>query len=303
MPYLDFTVPAELDGLAARDCLRRLWYLSAPNLRALRERGGLTINDEPCPTFTRLSAHDRVRVDLSDAPARQAAVPTQPPKVLWEDGWFAVLDKPAGMATHASTFCPDAPTVHGSVAALWGERTVFHPVNRLDRPTSGAMCVARCGYMHQRLKELLHTDGFVRTYLCLTQGIPERERGRVELAVSRAKDSVIARTVGSGAPAVTDYRVLWREGERALVLCRPLTGRTHQIRLHMAALGCPILGDFLYGQEVEGCRCALHSAAVRILHPVTGQEVCAFAALPADMAAAAGERAIRKLTQKELFDV
>ena len=303
MPLLMITVPPSLDGLAAKDVLRTFGHLSASNLRMLRDRGGLFLNGTVIPGYVRVSAGDVLSADLSDPPSDVPVASGTPPEILYADDWFAAVNKPAGIATHASTFHPGEETMHERMAALWGGDMVYHPVNRLDRHTSGVMCVARCGYMHERMKSLLHTDSFVRVYLAVCVGELPKARGTVDLPIGREEGSVLKRSAGCGAPAVTEYRVLSEGGGRSLVLLRPRTGRTHQIRVHMSALGCPLAGDFLYGDESEAARTLLHSAALRLIHPITGATVSAFAGLPTDMLDYMARFGLEFDKSEDLFDV
>ena len=303
MPTLKLSVPPSFNGAAAKDVLRNLGHLSAPNLRTVRDRGGLFCNGEPIPGYVRIASGDVLTVDLTDPPSNVAVEPGVTPEVLYADDWFAAVNKPAGIATHASTFHHGEETMHERMAALWGRNMVYHPVNRLDRHTSGVMCIARCGYMHERMKALLHTDGFVRVYLAICMGVPPELRGCVDLPIGREEGSVLKRSVGCGAPAVTDYRVLCAQRDRSLVLLRPRTGRTHQIRVHMAAIGCPLVGDFLYGDETEAKRTMLHSAALRLLHPITDACVTVCTGLPEDMLDYMARFGLEFDKTEDLFDV
>lgn len=303
MPLLKITVSPSLDGLAAKDVLRTFGHLSASNLRMLRDRGGLFLNGTVIPGYVRVSAGDVLSADLSDPPSDVPVASGTPPEILYADDWFAAVNKPAGIATHASTFHPGEETMHERMAALWGEDMIYHPVNRLDRHTSGVMCVARCGYMHEQMKSLLHTDSFVRVYLAVCVGGLPKARGTVDLPIGREEGSVLKRSAGCGAPAVTEYRVLSEGGGRSLVLLRPRTGRTHQIRVHISALGCPLAGDFLYGDESEAARTLLHSAALRLIHPITGATVSAFAGLPTDMLDYMARFGLEFDKSEDLFDV
>lgn len=303
MPLLKITVSPSLDGLAAKDVLRTFGHLSASNLRMLRDRGGLFLNGTVIPGYVRVSAGDVLSADLSDPPSDVPVASGTPPEILYADDWFAAVNKPAGIATHASTFHPGEETMHERMATLWGEDMIYHPVNRLDRHTSGVMCVARCGYMHERMKSLLHTDSFVRVYLAVCVGGLPKARGTVDLPIGREEGSVLKRSAGCGAPAVTEYRVLSEGGGRSLVLLRPRTGRTHQIRVHMSALGCPLAGDFLYGDALETARTLLHSAALRLIHPITGATVSAFAGLPTDMLEYMARFGLEFDKSEDLFDV
>ena len=168
-----------------------------------------------------------------------------------------------------------------------GEPAGVHPVHRLDRGTSGLMVIAKHPLAQERLKEQLHTAAFRRIYLAVCDGVSVPEQGRVEVPIGRVPGSLIQRQVDpAGQPAATCYRVVEQTGNRTLVELILETGRTHQIRVHMAWLGCPLTGDFLYGREDKGliARPALHSSELFLTHPITGAALHWTAPLPDDMA-------------------
>ena len=141
--------------------------------------------------------------------------------------------------------------------------------------------------IYNLLRERLHTGAFRRTYLAVCMGGPEREAGEIRLPIGRDPASAIRRQVDpAGKAAETAYRVLERRGGFSLVELTPRTGRTHQLRVHMAALGCPLAGDWLYGTEDRALipRPALHAARLELAHPLTGEALALEAPLPEDMA-------------------
>ena len=163
-----------------------------------------------------------------------------------------------------------------------------HLVHRLDRGTSGLMVAARHPHAQERLKLQLHTPAFRRIYLAVCDGIPDPAAGVIDAPIGRAPDSLVARRVDpAGQRAVTAYRTLKTANGRALVELELDTGRTHQIRVHMAHIGCPLTGDFLYGTEDKALisRPALHSARLILRHPVTEAPMAWDSPLPPDMAA------------------
>ena len=203
------------------------------------------------------------------------------------------MDKAGGVPVHPSQ------GHHGDTLANFlmahyrdqGLVAAFHPVNRLDRGTSGLMAVAKHAHAHEGLQAQLQAGELRRTYLAVCEGVPVPRRGCVEAPIARAPGSVLKREVSpQGAPARTHYEVLATGRGRALVRLALDTGRTHQIRVHLAHLGCPLVGDFLYGAETEELpdRFALHSAAIRLRQPVTGAGVALEAGLPAELAALLG---------------
>ena len=169
-----------------------------------------------------------------------------------------------------------------------GEESDFHPVHRLDKGTSGLIVAAKHPHAQEKLKDQLHTRAFRRVYLAVCDGAPLQPSGAVDAPIGPVDGSLTARRVRpDGKPARTHYRLLETFAPRSLVELELETGRTHQIRVHMAHLGCPLTGDFLYGREDRGLigRPALHSAALELDHPVTGARLRFAAPLPADMAA------------------
>ena len=170
--------------------------------------------------------------------------------------------------------------------AYLGPSAAIHPVNRLDRGTTGLMVVAKSGYIHDQLRRRLHSGDFFRSYLAICVGAPEPPQGTIALPIGRAPGSAIRRQIDSaGQSARTDYRLLRVRSGLSLVALMPWTGRTHQIRVHMAAIGCPLAGDWLYGTEDRGLipRPALHAVRLAFTHPVTGEHLSFTAPLPGDM--------------------
>ena len=162
----------------------------------------------------------------------------------------------------------------------------FHPVNRLDRGVTGVMVVAKSGYIHQRCMTILHTDDFRREYRGICDGVPQPPAGTIALPISRQPGSLLKRSIDpDGLPSQTEYETLSVSHGRALLRLRPLTGRTHQLRLHMAAMGHPLTGDWLYGAEDKTliARPALHSYELWLRHPLTKEPLHITAPIPEDM--------------------
>ena len=207
---------------------------------------------------------------------------------VYEDEDIAVLNKSPDMAVHGSTGGQGC-TVANALAALWGRDTAFHPVSRLDRGTSGIMVIAKSAYVHDLLRRMLHTDAFRREYLALARGAFSDDAGTVDLPIGRDGAAPTKRAVTpDGQPSRTEYTVLERFPAGALLRVRPLTGRTHQIRVHMSALGYPLAGDQLYYpafSDTKIKRQALHSHRLSFSHPVTGEMLTFTSPLPCDMAA------------------
>lgn len=233
--------------------------------------------------------------------------------VLFEDADLIVVDKPAGMAAHPAPGTESGTLVnallHHCGASLSGIGGVARPgiVHRLDKDTSGVMVAAKTDRAHTGLSKLFAAHDIERTYVALTRGAPSPERGRIETLIGRSSSDRKKMTVlkSGGRLAITDYVVQARYGVPAKAGAAPLaarvactlhTGRTHQIRVHLASKGAPILGDPVYGSgspahavrdaiaEAGLRRQALHAAVLGFIHPVTGRALRFETAPPEDMA-------------------
>lgn len=290
--YLTLTVSPQQAGRSADSLLRNVLRLSGTAVkRAKNLPGGLTLDSLPCTARTAVRAGQVLSVLVGDLPEERGLILPEggPLDIVYEDGDLLVINKPAGLAVHPGPGHPGG-TVGNFVAdhlIRRGEGGVFRCVNRLDRSTSGLMAAAKHAHAHQRLKEQLHTPEFVRTYLAVCQGAPVPAQGVIDAPIGRADGATIRREVRpDGQAARTHYRTLKEKDGNALVQLKLDTGRTHQIRVHMAHIGHPLLGDFLYGTEAPQviARTALHAARLRFLHPIKGDLLDFSAPLPADMA-------------------
>lgn len=287
MPYLTYTVLPSDEGLSVRDVLTARLHISSSLRKALfRRKGAILLNGKGTFLSTTVATDDVLRVDISDPEAPSPIVPVDfPLTVLWEDEHLLAVDKPAGVTVHGAALTEEAVTIAGAAAHYLGS-TAIHVVNRLDRGTTGVMLIAKSSYMHGRCMELLHTADFCREYRAICGCVPAPARGAIDAPIGRDEASLLRRCVrADGQPAMTEYEVLSAANGRALLRLLPQTGRTHQLRLHMAHIGHPLTGDWLYGTEDKALigRPALHSYRLRFTHPLTGEVVDVTAPLPEDM--------------------
>ena len=285
---MDIPIGRDLAGKTVKAALKGRLGLSSALLASLKRReGALLRNGVPVFVSAVLQEGDLLTVDLTDPPA---ARPTEPVPmaldILFEDEFLLILNKSAPLPVHRSSFAPEEPSLANALAAYLGSSFTLHLVNRLDRGTTGVMAVAKSGYIHSLLQRQLHTASFCREYLGVAVGAPSPAAGVIDLPIGRSDGSPIKRQIRQdGLPAQTAYQVLAENGPFCLLRLVPRTGRTHQLRLHLAALGHPLAGDWLYGTEDRQliCRPALHSARLELRHPVTGAPLSCAAPLPADM--------------------
>lgn len=211
-----------------------------------------------------------------------------PVDIVYEDEDILIVNKAAGVAVHPGPGHYD-DTLGNFLTDYYKKQGIpfaFRPAHRLDRNTSGLMVVARHAHAQERLKGQLHTGDFCREYLAVCRGVPEQGSGVIDQPIGRVDGSVLKREVRpDGNRAVTRYEVLSTNEGRSLVRLELETGRTHQIRVHMAWLGHPLIGDFLYGVEEPELigRTALHSWKLRLKQPLTGERLEWTAPPPEDM--------------------
>lgn len=287
MRVLSHTVSAAEDGRTVKELLRGLWHIDHSLLSRLKFRSAITLNGAPVTVRAVARTGDLLCADVSDLPGENPHIlPVDfPLDVLYEDEDLLLLDKPAGIAIHPAALTEETATIAGAVAHYL-QSDSFHAVNRLDRGTTGVMAVAKTGFVHARCMALLHTDGFQRDYRAVCEGVPQPPEGDIDLPLGRAEGSLLKRCLAPGGQSAhTHYQVLSAANGRALLRLTPTTGRTHQLRVHMAAIGCPLTGDWLYGTEDKSliARPALHSYHLRMTHPVTGAVIDITAPLPEDI--------------------
>lgn len=288
MPYLTIPIDASLAGERAGVILRRERGVSSDMLSRLRRtEGGILINGVPARANALVREGDLLSFSIADAPRSEPIPPVALPlSIVYEDDYLLVIDKPAALPTIPSSLRAGEASVAGALAHRSGGTLRFHPVSRLDRGTTGLLVAAKYGYIHDVLRKTLH-ETLRREYLGVALGELTPPRGRIDLAIAREEGSLIKRRIApEGAEAHTEYETLQTANGFSLLRLRPITGRTHQLRLHCSAVGHPLAGDFLYGTEDPALipRPALHSAELWLRHPVTEEELHFCSPLPEDMA-------------------
>ena len=287
---LELPITGALAGIKVDTLLKRHLGLSGTVVRRIKWLpdgilvDGARVNTRFCPQEGQV-----LSVRLSDPERRSGILPAPGPlDIVYEDGDVVVLNKAPGVPVHPG---PGhySDTVGNFLLSYYdqeGAEGDFHPVHRLDRGTSGLLVVARHPHAQEVLKAQLHTDGFCREYLAVCQGTPQLPAGTVDAPLGPKPGSLVEQMVRpDGKPARTHYEVVKAGESCALVRLVLDTGRTHQIRVHLAHLGHPLVGDFLYGTEEPDRipRPALHSHCLTFRHPITGQEMSFTAPVPPDM--------------------
>lgn len=259
--------------------LRRELGLSSSLVKRLKWRGAFLVNGETAHTDRMVEVGEEITVVLSedapDYPAEDGAL-----DILYEDDALLALDKPAGILMHPS-FHRNTGTLANFVAGYYaktGQPCAVHPVSRLDRDTFGVVLLAKNAHVHGLLMDAQRRGDFRKTYQALTWGCPDPPEGIWDAPLGRVPgESLLRRVDPAGKIARTEYRVLETQGGLARLELHPLTGRTHQLRVHCAYAGCPILGDSQYGNSqamtfgFSGQQ--LLAKALSLPHPLTGEAV------------------------------
>ncbi len=256
----------------------------------LIEAGKVTVDGEARPKSHRLAAGEAVEAE--PAPPRALEPERIPLRLAYEDEHLLVVDKPAGLVVHPGAGHDTGTLVHGLLGVAAGGEEPTRPgiVHRLDRDTSGLMVVARSEEAYRGLQALLRRRAVEREYLALVRGRPRSRTGRIEAPIGRDRREPTRISLDTPTPreAVTHFRVEELLPRHALLRVRLETGRTHQIRVHLEAVGLPVAGDPLYGVggDLELRRQFLHAARLAFPHPITGERVAVESPLPDDLAAA-----------------
>ena len=271
MRELSITIAAEDDGRPVRSIALQGLGMSYGQFKRAKFQGALLLDGERVHADRLVKAGQRLVIRVPET----AGGPVEPLPlalaVAYEDEDILVVDKPAPLASaHSSK--RGGMTLENAVYAYLKEPADFQyrPVNRLDKGTSGLMAVAKHAHAQQYLQRRLHSDSFVREYLAVCDGAPPRRAGVIDAPIVKADGASIRRMIAdNGKPARTDYRVERICVGRSLLRLRLHTGRTHQIRVHLSSVGCPVTGDFLYGAEhpLLSRRFALHSALLELDAP------------------------------------
>jgi len=285
---MEHRVTREEDGLRLRAVLRGAMGVSYSAMKSAKWDGRILVNQQIRTVDTKVCAGDVVTFVPREAAAAYQLTPyALPLNIVYQDEYLMVIDKPAPLASQSSAGHPNDSLENALYAHLGCPGSfLYRPVNRLDKGTSGLMAVALDAHTQHRMQQRLHTEDFRRIYLAVVEGEPPMGRGTVDAPIAKADEASVRRVVtASGKPSVTHYEVLQSAGGRSLVRLELETGRTHQIRVHMQHLGCPVLGDFLYGREsplLPG-RFALHSTEIWMRHPISDALLHLVSPLPREL--------------------
>lgn len=269
-------IPERIDSYLAKVFKERY---SREEIKRSVQKGEVKVNGKSVPPRHLLKIGDRIEGDISVSTPSRLSPEDTPLKVIYEDDELLVIDKPAGMVVH-----PGAGHKQGTlVNALLGRGSKLSSVggterpgivHRLDKETSGLMVVAKTNTAHRGLQSQFADRSFSKTYLAIVKGHVEFEEGHVDQPIGRhlkIRQKMAVSRAETAREAETRYRVMKRFKYATLLEIKLLTGRTHQIRVHMAHIGYPVIGDELYGTKGAFTRHALHAARIQFIHPKSGK--------------------------------
>jgi 23S rRNA pseudouridine1911/1915/1917 synthase len=264
--------------------------------RAAAERllaaGAVLVDGEGRTKSYKLAGGETVEADTSELAPEELTPEAVSLTVVHEDAHLLVVDKPAGVVVHPAPGQTAGTLVHGLLERGIAGGAADRPgiVHRLDRDTSGLLVVTRSPEAHDAMQALVRRRALEREYLALVRGHPRSRSGRIEAPIGRDRHEPTRHSIDTATPreAVTHFEVDRQLGERALLRVRLETGRTHQIRVHLEAIGLPVSGDRVYGvpHDLGLERQFLHAGRLAFTHPLTEQRIAVVSPLPSDLAAA-----------------
>lgn len=283
--YNQYTVDNNFSGWTLGDYLRKELEISHRNLIRLRERGSFLLNGEKVYMNKLLSIGDIIEIILYDEESENVVPEPIDLDIVYEDEYIIAVNKTPGMPVHPAKRHITG-TVANGLAYYWlnkGKRIKIRPIIRLDKDTSGIVIFAKNSHIQHLMIEKNAIS--LKEYIAIVEGCVLDNEGIIDEPIGRERPNSIKRIVNSeGQKAVTTYKVISKNDNASLLNVHLLTGRTHQIRVHMSFIGHPILGDDLYGgkRELIG-RQALHAKTIGFTHPITGEYIEISADIPDDM--------------------
>ncbi len=296
---MDILIDKHKSGKTIKALLREEMGYSSGMLKKLKfSPGGILVNGEFKTVRYELKEGDILSIaceDKADDVSPYIIPADIPIEIAWEDSYVTVVDKPSNMPAHPS-HGHRLDTVANALAHRYNTAPyVFRPVNRLDRDTSGLMITANTRLSAFKLYKSMITGKIKKLYIAILDGRLNEDEGCIKTYVCRCEDSIVKRRIctpedNDAKEAVTLYRTVYNNEKHTVVIASPITGRTHQLRLHFSHLGCPITGDTMYGKESDAIsRHALHAFFLSFPHPESNANINCIAELPDDMRAIIGD--------------
>ena len=281
---IQIAIEKESDGKKIEHILKVKSGLSETLIRRLkRTEGGILLNGNPAKVIEKVSFGDMVKVTVSEKSSQNIVPAKVPLDIIYEDEDILAVDKPRSMPTHPSNGHREDTLANGVIYYL-GKGSKFHVITRLDRDTSGVVLIAKNPVSAAFLTDEMKNGRITKEYIAVINGVLNPKDGIISAPIKKKSESGILRCVSpDGKEAVTKYRTVKIQDGISLVNLFPITGRTHQLRVHMSYMNCPICGDSLYGAVQKGERTLLHCKKISFIHPVTKKKISITAPLCDDI--------------------
>lgn len=283
--YNQYIIDAPYSGKSIKEYLQNELGISHRTLVKLKKDSSMLLNGESVYVTKKLKAGDIFEIILKDEESENVLPEAADLDIVYEDDYIIAVNKKAGMPIHP-TKGHFTGTVANALAYYWlkkGRSIKIRPINRLDKDTSGLVFFAKNSHVQHLMSK--EKSSFEKEYIAVVEGILKYDKGIIDLPIRKEGFNTIKRIVcEDGQRAITSYKVIKKSNAGSLLSIKLITGRTHQIRVHMSHLGHPLYGDDLYGGSREIIqRQALHAEKVCFIHPATGTDIELYAKIPEDI--------------------
>ena len=289
---LEYIITKQDENKTIKEILLSHFQISHKLFTTLKKENSILLNDSPSFLYHSVKENDKISILFDYEEDNSNIIPKEMKlSIVYEDEAYLIVNKPAGIPVHPSILHYEDSLSNG-IAFYFeqiGLKKKIRPVNRIDKDTSGLVIFAKNEYVQEALIRQMKTHIFKKVYLAIVEGFMDEKQGIINAPIARKENSIIERCVStSGSLSVTHYKVLEEKNYNtfpiSILQCILETGRTHQIRVHLSYIGHPLLGDDLYGGNLDFIkRQALHSFQISFVHPITKEAVCYEAPLPEDL--------------------
>ncbi len=283
MKEIEVKIDELLSGKTVKEILFSHLLLTSRLVTRLKASDGIWLNGERVTVRKVVNENDVLKILIKSEKSENIVPNDIALDIIYEDEDVLVVNKPADMPTHPSIGHFDGTLANAVMYYFRDTDFMFRAVNRLDRDTTGLVVIAKNQYSAGYLNQQIMNRDIKKMYLAICCGVPEISNGVIEAPIKRESESVIKRVVApEGQYAKTEYWVMNSRDGFSLVKLKPHTGRTHQLRIHMAYINTPIYSDFIYGEEIKGERTRLHCYCMEFRRPSDGQTLVLNAPIPND---------------------
>lgn len=285
MRSITYTATQEDAQSKIKSILKQKLNISAAVLTKLKQTpDGILLNGISVFATEIVNPGDIITITLSDESSPNIAASDIPLDIIYEDEDILAVNKPRNMPCHPSQNHHDDTLANGVMHYYKEKGFTFRVITRLDKDTSGVVLIAKNKISASILSDHMLNGKIYKEYLALCHGTPKVTKGIIDAPIARKEGSTIMRVVDpSGKRAVTEYEVIKSMENCSLIKVNPITGRTHQIRVHLSHIGCPIYGDDMYGSPIKNELTRLHCRRISFNHPITKEKLIIEAPIPEDM--------------------